>query len=156
MSAHPQTNLSNKIDHVLTEARLVLPGIQALFGFQLTTFLTESFEKLPSSLKYLHLISSCLMALSTIFLITPAAYHRIVEKGEESEEFHRFATRMILAAMVALAFGVCGDLFVVCLKITESKTLSIFVSCFILALYLGLWFGFTLVQRARKNHNRIA
>jgi hypothetical protein len=41
-----KTDLPTRIRHVLTEARVVLPGTQALLGFQLTVILTESFEKL--------------------------------------------------------------------------------------------------------------
>jgi Family of unknown function (DUF6328) len=37
------TPLSEKIDQMLTEARVVLPGAQALFGFQLAVVFTESF-----------------------------------------------------------------------------------------------------------------
>src|SRR5262249_42425912 len=50
-----QTELKDRIDHVLTEARLVLPGAQALLGFQLLIFLTEAFDKLPQPLKLIHL-----------------------------------------------------------------------------------------------------
>ena len=42
-----ETPLPKQIDQMLTEARTILPGAQALLGFQLTVFLTESFERLP-------------------------------------------------------------------------------------------------------------
>jgi hypothetical protein len=38
------TSLSAKIDQMLTEARLILPGAQALLGFQLTVILTRTFS----------------------------------------------------------------------------------------------------------------
>ena len=41
------TPLQVKIEQLLTEARVVLPGAQALFGFQLAIVLTQSFEQLP-------------------------------------------------------------------------------------------------------------
>jgi len=63
----------------------------------------DGFEKLPNLLKYVHLISLCLTAVSIILLMTPAAYHRIVERGEETEHFHRFARKTLLAAMAPLA-----------------------------------------------------
>jgi len=43
------TTVDTKVDHVLTEARVVLPGVQALLGFQLAGVLTDSFEQLPRS-----------------------------------------------------------------------------------------------------------
>ena len=47
-----KTAIADKIRHVLTEARVVLPGVQALLGFQLAAMLAEGFEKLPLSLRY--------------------------------------------------------------------------------------------------------
>ena len=42
------TPLTIRIEHMLTEARVVLPGAQALFGFQLSIVLTRSFAELSS------------------------------------------------------------------------------------------------------------
>jgi hypothetical protein len=108
-----RAKLQDKIEQVLTEARVVLPGAQALLGFQFATVLVEGFEKLPPASKDVLLASLALMALSIILLMAPAAYHRIVENGEESERFHRFASLMLLAAMVPLPLGISGDTFVV-------------------------------------------
>lgn len=142
--------LTDKIKHVLTECRVVLPGAQALLGFQFVTTLMEAFEKLPSSSKYVHLASLALVALSIILLMTPAAYHRIVERGEETEHFHRFASRILVAAMIPLALGVSGDLFVVVRKVTGSATSAVASAVVSLLFFYGLWFGFTLYKRKRE------
>jgi FtsH-binding integral membrane protein len=140
----------DKIRHVLTECRVVLPGAQALLGFQFVTTLMEAFEKLPASSKYVHLASLLLVAVSIVLLMTPAAYHRIVERGEETEHFHRFAGRILIAAMVPLALGVSGDLFVVVRKVTESATSAAISAIVSLLFFYGLWFGFTLYRRSRE------
>jgi hypothetical protein len=142
--------IKDKIKHVLTECRVVLPGAQALLGFQFVTTLMESFEKLPVSSKYVHLSSLLLVAVSIVLLMTPAAYHRIVERGEETEHFHRFASRILIAAMVPLALGLSGDLFVVVRKITESATSAAISAVVSLLFFYGLWFGFTLYRRSRE------
>ena len=141
----------DKIKHVLTEARVVLPGAQALLGFQLVTTLMEAFEKLPLSLRYVHLASLTLVALSIILLMTPAAYHRLVERGEETEHFHRFSSRMLLAAMPPLALGITGDFFVVVRKVTESNRIAIAAAAVALLFFFGFWFGFTLYRRGRRS-----
>ena len=41
----------------------------------------DDFDRLPESSKQVHLISLLATALSTVLLMAPAAYHRIVEKG---------------------------------------------------------------------------
>ncbi len=150
----PMTQLSDKIKHVLTEARVVLPGAQALLGFQFIAVLTESFDKLPNVSKYVHLGCLGMNALTIVLLMTPAAYHRIVERGEETEHFHRFATRMVVAALVPLALGICGDVYVVAQKVTESQLVAIVFALAALALFWELWFGLTLYRRTQREYAR--
>jgi hypothetical protein len=145
-----KTKLKDKIQQVLTEVRVVLPGAQALLGFQFISLLMEGFEKLPQSSKYVHFISLSLVALSVILLMTPAAYHRLVEQGEDTEHFHRFASRILLASMVPLALGITGDFFVVARKITEAEGLSIGLAALALLIFYGLWFGYTLYRRQAR------
>jgi DMSO reductase anchor subunit len=144
-----RTKIKDKIEQVLTEARVVLPGVQALLGFQLATVLMQSFETLPLSSKYVHLISLCLLALSMIFLMSPAAFHRIVEDGEDTERLHNFSSTMLLAAMVPLPLGISGDFFVVVKKVTESNTSAIAGATAILIFFYALWFGYTIYRKQK-------
>jgi Family of unknown function (DUF6328) len=143
------TSLETKIKQILTEARVVLPGAQALLGFQLTAMLTDAFSKLPKSTQYVHLASLCLMAITIVLLMAPAAFHRIVERGEDTERVHRFSTAMVLMAMVPLALGVAGDFYVVTSKVLDNAGLSMALAGAMLVFFFGLWFGVTLAVRAR-------
>jgi cytochrome bd-type quinol oxidase subunit 2 len=134
----------------------VLPGAQALLGFQFVTTLMEAFEKLPLSSRYVHLASLSMVAVSIVLLMTPAAYHRIVERGEETEHFHKFASHALIAAMVPLALGVAGDFYVVVRKITESATSAVAAALVSLLFFYGLWFGLTLYRRGRERSGREA
>lgn len=144
------TPLKDRIDHALTEARVVLPGAQALLGFQLASTLIEGFTRLPRSSQWVHLASLACVALATVLLMTPAAYHRLVEGGEDTERFHRFVSRVLLLAMIPLALGITGDVFVVVRKVVHSVPVSIAAGCVTLALFYGLWFGLTAWVRASK------
>lgn len=146
--------LKTKIKHVLTEARMVLPGAQALLGFQLVSTLMESFEKLPTLSKYVHLLSTAMVALTVVLLMTPAAYHRIVEKGEETEHFHRFASRMIVISMIPLALGISGGVYVVVQKVLNSPLIGIVSAVVTLAVYYELWFGLTIYRRMQRDHTK--
>lgn len=145
------TPLEDRIDHVLTEARVVLPGAQALLGFQLASTLVDGFTRLPRSSQWVHLASLACIALATIFLMTPSAYHRLVELGEDTERFHRFASRMILLAMIPLALGITGDVFVVVRKVLDSTSVALVIAGISLALFYGLWFGLTGWVRASRS-----
>ncbi len=106
---------------MLTEARVVLPGAQALFGFQLAIVLTLSFEQLPSASRIVHAASLLLVALAVVLLMTPAAYHRIVYAREDTEDMHRVGSAPVTGATAPLALGLAGDVYVVITKIAESS-----------------------------------
>ncbi len=147
-----KSKLTDKIKHVLTECRVVLPGSQALLGFQFICVLTESFDRLPNLSKYIHLAALGLNALTIVLLITPAAYHRLVEQGEETEHFHRFASKILVAALVPLALGLAGDVYVVVQKVTESPLVSVVSALVVLAIFWELWFGLTLYRRTQRQY----
>ena len=144
-----ESSLTEKIKEALIEARMVLPGAQALLGFQFIIVLMDRFTHIPKSSQYIHFASLCATALSTIILIMPAAYHRIVYHGEDSEEFHRAAGRMLLTAMVFIGLGTCGDFLVVCRIVTKSFVTSIVLSLELLGFFYGLWFGWTAYRRQK-------
>jgi hypothetical protein len=63
------TPLSAKVEQMLIEARVIIPGAQALLGFQLTVTLTRAFEQLPYESKLAHAAALCCIALSVILLM---------------------------------------------------------------------------------------
>jgi hypothetical protein len=141
--------LQHRIVEVLTEARVVLPGAQALLGLQFAMVLMDAFEQLPQSAKVAHLASLGCIALATIVLMAPAAYHRIVERGEDSERFHAFASRMVLLALALLAPGFSGELYVV-LRRAGFEDAAVIFSAATLTLLYGVWFGAMLLLRRRR------
>jgi hypothetical protein len=157
MSEHSQgppaevVQLDEKIRQVLTEARLVLPGAQALLAFGFAITLTEAFDRLPALSRYVHLLSLGLISVSVILLIAPAAYHRIVEDGEDTERLHRFASRAVLAALVPLGLALALDLYIVIQKVTDSSIGATLGAGAMLLLFYGLWFGYTLYRRGQVN-----
>ena len=144
-----RTPLGTKIDQVLTEARVVLPGAQALLGFQLVTMFMDGFDKLPNPSKFIHIGSLALIALTTILLMTPAAYHRIAERGEDTQRLHTVASAFLMAAMITLPLGIAGDVYVVVNKVTDSTGLSAGCAMLALAFFYGIWFGYTTFRRAQ-------
>ena len=141
------TKLETKIKQVLTEARVILPGAQALLGFQFMAMLTDAFEKLPKSSQYVHLASLGLIAVCIVLLMAPAAFHRIVERGEDSQRLHTFSSMMVLAALVPLALGITGDCYVVLDKVLQSASVALAGSLAALVFFFGVWFGLTGLVR---------
>jgi hypothetical protein len=144
------TPLSTRIEQMLTEARVIIPGCQALLGFQLIAMLTQAFDELPGDAKIMHAVGLCCVTLSTILLMTPAALHRQSFGGNDSEFFLQLGSGFVVAATLPLALGVAADVYVVFVKITHSTTIAIAVSVLMLLMMLSLWFLYPIWLRTRQ------
>jgi hypothetical protein len=109
--------------------------------------MTSAFEKLPETSRLLHGASLLCVALAAILLIAPAALHRIVWAGEDSEGLLRIGGWLTLAALVPLSLGMAGDAYVVFARILESPVLGAFTAAVVLAALLGLWFAWPMAAR---------
>ncbi|HYK08425.1 MAG TPA: DUF6328 family protein [Candidatus Eisenbacteria bacterium] len=148
-----KSSISQKIDHVLSETRVVLPGAQALIGFQFIAIFSDRFNTLASSLQYLHMVSLLLIMVCVIFLMAPAAYHRIAQEGEDSEEFHTIASYMILIALLFLGIGLSLDLFITAILITQFFLVSCLITCAILVVFYSLLVVYPLIRHEHAIKN---
>ena len=84
-----------------------------MFGFQLIAIFNSRFNELKSEEKILHLGALVMLAVAIALIMTPAAYHRIAERGIVSRRFVVIASRLLEMAMLPLMLGLSADLFVV-------------------------------------------
>jgi hypothetical protein len=133
-----------RITELLTEARIILPGVQALLGFQFASYLTQTFDKLSPAGQAVNTASLLLLVLAMVLLMTPAPYHRLAEDGEDTERFERIAERLVLASLPPLALGVAGDVFVVTeIVLGTAAGIAVALACAIGM--AALWFGVPLL-----------
>ncbi|MDB6155577.1 MAG: hypothetical protein JWL90_4030 [Chthoniobacteraceae bacterium] len=119
---------------------MVLPGIQALFGFQLTVVFQPAFSgKLSAGQQHLHLAAIGLLALSIALVMSPAAYHRQTDPLEVTAHFIRVATRLLIASMGPLAISLCIDFYLVGQVIYSGLLIPILATA-LFAIIILLWF----------------
>jgi Family of unknown function (DUF6328) len=147
------TPLHARIEQMLSEARVILPGAQALLGFQLIIVTTHRFDDLAESAKLIHAVSLVLLAVAVILLMAPAAYHRIAFEGEDSAEFHRIGSAMVTAATVPLALGLGGDVCIVMTQIFRSPVAGAAIGVLVTAGFVTLWHLFPLALRLRRQRS---
>lgn len=135
-----ELTLSKAAQYLLEECRMVLPGMQALFGFQLIAVFSQTFsDKLPAPEQMLHLFALILVALAIALVMTPAAIHRQTGARQVTDSFIEASTRLLLLSMFPLLLGICIDLFLIATIITKSFRASLFISLFMFAVFLILW-----------------
>jgi membrane associated rhomboid family serine protease len=108
-----------------------------------------AFYRIPQWWKVLHLASLTSVGICTVLLITPAAYHRIVEQGEDSEMLHQVTARLLLWAMMFLGLGICGDFYLACRMAGLGNAVSTAIAAALLAFFYGAWFGYTFWKKHR-------
>src|SRR5262245_16997064 len=148
MAKKPDTE--SMVQEVIEEARIVLPGIQALFGFQLIAVFNERFHSLPSLERDLHYAALILVAVAIAVIMTPAAYHRIVEQTTVSQFFVRLTSRLIAAAMVPLMTAIAFETYVVGVVLFGRGLVSAGVSVLLFCLFAGLWFALPFSMRRSR------
>jgi hypothetical protein len=142
--------LHARIDQMLTEARVILPGAQALLGFQLIVTLTHAFDQLPPSSRLLHVAALISVAFAVILLMTPAALHRISFYGEDTERFLQIGSWFVVAAPVPLGIAIAADLYVATSKASDSPFLGRILAVGIFVILAVLWYGLPLYLRRHQ------
>jgi hypothetical protein len=141
--------LAKAAEFLLDECRMVLPGIQALLGFQLVVVFSPGFdEKLGRSERQIHLLAIALVALAVAIIMTPAAYHRATGAREITADFIRVSTRLLLISMLPLALGICLDFYLIAGTILRGAASLLAAALF--TVFVGLWFVLPRVRAVRR------
>jgi magnesium-transporting ATPase (P-type) len=143
-------SLEKRAEAAIQESRMVLPGIQTLFGFQLIAGFNQGFRELAPLEQHLHYIALILTALAIAVIMAPAAYHRMVEQGSVSLFFVQLISWMIAVAMVPLAVSLGLEVYVVGTVILGERAAAAVIAGGVVAVFAALWFVFPLVMRCRQ------
>ena len=136
---------------VLDESRMILPGIQALFGFQLMIVFNDAFtEKLSIAEQRLHLLSIALLLITTMTIMAQAVFHRQTAVRHVEDEFIRIASRLMLFGMVPLATSVCIEFYLISRLILNNPAVSLLLSIGMFALFLFFWLGLPRIQAVQR------
>ena len=148
--------LSEAVTLLLEECRMVLPGIQALFGFQLISVFNSTFrEKLTSTEQCLHLAAIALVALAVALVMAPAAFHRQTSPQAATQDFVTIASRLLLLSMFPLMLGISFDFYIIAKLILNNTLMSLVLSGVLLIAFSTLWFLFprlTFLQELVRGH----
>ena len=150
-SEREELSLNDAASHVLEECRTVVPGMQALFGFQLIAVFSSAFgEQLSSMERILHLIAIVLVTIAIALVMTPAALHNQTEPLAVSSRFIRISSRLLMASMAPLALGLCLDIYLVARVIVGTRGVAATVAASLLGVFIVLWVLLPRVSRSRS------
>src|SRR5262245_52262467 len=146
----PET-LEKEATHMLEEARMVLPGVQALFGFQLIAVYSARFARvLDEGQQRIHLLSVFLTALTVVLTMFPVAYHRQAEPHEITRGFVKRASLLLMIGMFTLMLSLWLDCYLISCVIVKDRLASLLAVALFGAVHVGLWFLMPRLARRRR------
>lgn len=147
--------LSKAAEFLLDECRMVLPGIQALFGFQLIAVFNDGFfRRLSLGEQQLHLLAIALIAVAIALVMSPAAFHRQSGPEEITETLIQTCTRLLLWSMLPLALGICLDFYLITSMILGHSWVIIILAVLLFVLFTLMWFVLPRIARLQKTSPR--
>jgi hypothetical protein len=145
-------SLADATTHLLEECRMVLPGVQALFGFQLIAVFNAGFaEKLSVPEQELHLFALALVAVAAALIMTPAALDRQSGPRTASERFLRVGGRFLIGSMLPLMGGIGIDFYLIARILIGEASLAAAAAAALMGFLALCWFLFPRVYRRRYN-----
>jgi hypothetical protein len=146
-----ELSLNDAATHVLEECRTVVPGMQALFGFQLIAVFSGTFrEELSSAERILHLAAIVLLTIAIVLVMAPAALHRQTEPTAVSRRFIMISSGLLMASMAPLAAGICLDVYVVARVIVRSRGVAGVLAASLLGVFIVFWLLLPRAVRRRR------
>jgi|SRR5688572_18662193 len=149
--AEERVPLRDAATFLLDECRMVLPGIQALFGFQLIAVFSPRFaDDLPALEQCLHFAAIGLVAVSIALIMTPAAMHRRIGVRRVTDAFVDTSTRLLLSSMVPLAIAISMEFYLIGRLVLKNAAAAP-LAFGLLALFGILWVGLPRIVRRRPS-----
>ncbi len=141
------------IEFILEECRMILPGVQALFGFQLIAVFNQRFSDLSIYDKEIHLAAIFFTVASVGLLMGPAAYHRITSPQSMPPELCTVGTRLVCAGMAMLMVSTTLDIYLVTKMILENMQVGIICSAVVLLFFSTVWYVYPIANRRDHDHH---
>jgi hypothetical protein len=140
--------LSDRIENVLNEARMLLLGGQVLIGFSYRICFEEGFRHIPQAARLAEVGGLGIMTAGLGWLIWPAAFHQIAEGGSETEAINRFTTTILDWGLLPFVAGLALSFYPVssALHFPYSAWVGVIVGVFA----LSFWYGGSIHRRVLK------
>jgi len=138
---------------LIQEIRIGALGVQVLFGFLLSLpFFAVRFDQLTSGQRLLYVVDLLLAAAATVCFTAPVAYHRLVFRRHRKRQLTRYANKMAIAGLAAVALAISGSVLLAVSYVYRGATVAL-IGVFTVLAFGVVWFVVPLLGR-RSGHRR--
>jgi hypothetical protein len=137
---------NRQLVELLNELRVVLPGVQMLFGFLLAVPFTQRFGTVSNLQSNVYYVTFLAATLASVFLIAPASFHRIVWRHGRKRQLLRTSNKLAIIGTAFLAVAIAGSVGLVT-SLLFGNTWAAVAAAFVAGLIAVIWFVLPFVSR---------
>jgi hypothetical protein len=137
---------NRQLVELLNELRVVLPGVQMLFGFLLAVPFTQRFGTVSDLQSNVYYVTFLAATLASVFLIAPASFHRIVWRHGRKRQLLRTSNKLAIIGTAFLAVAIAGSVGLVT-SLLFGNTWAAVAAAFVAGLIAVIWFVLPFVSR---------
>jgi Family of unknown function (DUF6328) len=135
-----------RLNELLTELRVVLPGVQMLFGFMLILPFSNGFTRTTSLERAVYFGAFLCGTMATILFLTPSIYHRMRFHQHDRPRLVETANSLAIAGSFFLALAIAGSVYVITSVLIDSAVAAA-VGAGAVAVLAWFWYGLPLKRR---------
>jgi hypothetical protein len=143
----PKERVDRELGELLEETRVILPGVEILFGFLIILPFQFS-DEIPGFERLLYLGAFLSVSAGLALLVAPSMYHRINFRRMNKERLLFLANRLLISASILVAVGIALTVYLVVETLVGGAIAGVLG-----ALNAGwlawFWFGLPLLRRMR-------
>ncbi len=148
-----EKELDEEYSELLSELRVILPGIQLLAGFLLIAPFSFDFRSAAPSERLVYFVAFVAAVAASALTIAPSSQHRIRWREGDKEALMQTANRLTIAGSVALAVSMAASVFLVGQLVYGNKTAGA-VMAVLVVMMAWWWFLQPLLRRRNDNRRR--
>ena len=138
--------VDRELGELLEEIRVILPGVEILFGFLIILPFQFS-DELTGLERLLYLGAFLSVSAGLGLLVAPSSYHRIRFREMDKERLLFLANRLVIAATVLVAVGISLVVYLVVETLIGGVVAGILAAANA-GWFAWFWFGVPLLRRA--------
>ena len=144
--------VDRELIELLNEVRIVLPGVQVLFGFLLVVPFQQAFREVNEFERQLFMVAFLTAMAASVLLIAPSTYHRIRFRSGDKGQLLRTSNKFVLAGTGLLAVSLTTAAYLVA-DYVYGGLAGVIVAAVAAAVLAWFWFGLPLSRELRDERS---
>ena len=125
----PAERANRELIELLNELRVATTGVQVLFAFLLTVPFTQRFEDLDATDRRVYYLAVMTTAAATLFLLAPAAHHRLRFRAGVKEPLLNVANAFALVGVVLVAIAITLVVYLITDMLYDATAAAVAAAC---------------------------